>query len=87
MKDETQPKPIAKPKIEEKKAPPAKPAPPKAGGKPAAGAAGGDEETGGGMSKDEAEAKVIETFPPEVVACFEDTKKWNEKQEGYKAIA
>lgn len=39
------------------------------------------------MSKEEAEAKVVENFPAEVVGCFEDSKKWNEKVEGYKGIA
>ena len=35
------------------------------------------------MSKEEAEAKVAETFSPDIVAKFEEAK-WNDKQEGYK---
>lgn len=46
-----------------------------------------DEDQGGGMSKEEVEAKITSNFPPEVVELFEDTKKWNEKVEGYKGLA
>lgn len=76
------PKIAAKPKEEEKKALPAK----------AVAATGGnkgpqEEDVGAGLSKEEAEAKVAENFPPEVVGCFEDTNKWNDKVEGYKGMA
>lgn len=90
MKDETKPAP---PKKAATAAPPSKPAAsakPAAGGAPkAAGGAGGgqDEDVGAGLSKEEAEQKVTESFPEEVIANFEDTRKWNEKVEGYKGIA
>ena len=41
---------------------------------------------GAGLSKEEAEAKVAENFP-DFIEFFEDSKKWNEKVEGYKGIA
>jgi hypothetical protein len=92
MKDETVPvvvkKPAPKPKEEEKKAP-AKPA---AAAKPGAtaGAPKGpsiqEENVGEGLSKEEAEARFVETFSADIVANLEDSKKWNEKQEGYKAL-
>lgn len=73
MKDEA-PKAVAsKPKIEEKKAPAQKSAPTKgAPAKATAGAAGGDEESGGGMSKEEVEAKMQESFPSDVLALLGD---------------
>ena len=38
------------------------------------------------MSKEEAEAKVAETFSADIVAKFEEAK-WNDKQEGYKGMS
>ncbi len=85
MKEETAPvrKPVPKAKEEEKKVP-AKPA--AAGKTPAATTAGGakgpsiqEENVGEGLSKEEAEARFIETFAPEIVENLEDSKKWNEK--------
>lgn len=99
MKDEAEtvaevkkPAPRAPPKLsaakEESKTPASKPA------AKTASTAGGpkgpsiqEEDVGAGLSKEEAEAKVVETFPEDVVACFEDSKKWNEKVEGYKGIS
>ena len=78
------PKIAAKPKEEEKKALPAKAVAATGGNK---GAQVLEEDVGAGLSKEEAEAKVAENFPPEVVACIEDTNKWNEKVEGYKGMA
>ena len=75
-----------------KKAPPAKAAPPKvkeeskAPPKTAAGPKGpqiNDENVGEGLSKEEAIAKVEETFPPEVVENFGEEKKWNDKVLGF----
>jgi hypothetical protein len=34
---------------------------------------------GEGLSKEEAEARFIETFTPEIVENLEDSKKWMEK--------
>jgi hypothetical protein len=80
-------KPVAKPKEEEKKVPA------KAASKTPATTAGGpkgptiaEENVGEGLSKEEAEAKFTETFSPDIVSNLEDSKKWNEKQEGYKAL-
>lgn len=99
MKDETvqeevvEKKPVARAPLkalEEKKAPPKATAKPTAGAASAAGPKGPqiqEEDQGAGLSKEEAEAKVVENFPAEVVGCFEDSKKWNEKVEGYKGIA
>lgn len=88
MKDEAAPpkKPAPKLKEEEKKAPASKPAAKTA----LTGAPKGpniqEENVGEGLSKEEAESRFIETFSAEIVANLEDTKKWNEKQEGYKAL-
>ena len=43
----------------------------------------GDENTGEGPSKEEAIAKVEETFPSEVLENFGEEKKWNEKVLGF----
>lgn len=87
MKDEAPKAPPPKPKVEEKKAPAQKAAPAKgAPAKAAAGAAGGDDDAGGGMSKEEVEAKMQEAFPPEVLELLTDDKKWAEKVEGFKGI-
>ena len=43
----------------------------------------GDENTGEGLSKEEAIAKVEETFPSEVIENFGEEKKWNEKVLGF----
>lgn len=87
MKDETAPKPPparvpAKPKEEEKKV--SKPAAQTAGGPKAPNVQ--DEDVGAGLSKEEAEAKVAETFSPEAFSLLADDKKWNEKVEGFKMI-
>ena len=86
-------KPAPKNKEEEQKGPASKPPGGTGGAKTpatAASAAKGpniqEENVGEGLSKEEAEARFIETFSPEIVANLEDSKKWNEKQEGYKAL-
>jgi len=38
---------------------------------------------GSGLSKEEAEAKINETFSAEIVAKFEEAK-WQDKVEGFK---
>lgn len=84
-------KKMTAPVDEEKKVAPAKPAAAAKGGAPTT--AGGpkgpkieDEDVGSGLSKEEADSKVAEHFP-QFYPCFEETKKWNEKVEGYKGIA
>ena len=43
----------------------------------------GDDNAGEGLSKEEAIAKVEETFPSEVIENFGEEKKWNEKVLGF----
>ncbi len=72
-----------KPKVEEKKKAAAAPA--TAGGPKTPNIQ--EEDVGAGLSKEEAEAKVAETFSPEALELLGDDKKWNEKVEGFKLIA
>ena len=44
-----------------------------------------EEDLGSGLSKEEAEAKVIETFSAEHIAAIEEGK-WQSKVEGFKGI-
>jgi hypothetical protein len=94
MKDDSMAPPVRKPaaksKEEEKKVPASKAAPAKTGAAANAGGAKGpstnEDNVGEGLSKEDAEAKFIETFSADIVTNLEESKKWNEKQEGYKAL-
>ena len=44
-----------------------------------------EEDIGAGLSKEEAEEKMNQTFPVEIVSKFEEAK-WQDKVEGFKSL-